>query len=114
MVERKRKMSRHLRIELTPCRSLDPRNDLNTICQRLGMEWYFETTCENPRTHRAEHLAICYSKCSFTSMMVTSLTYTAVNGEEYSRGYGGKIKDAENAAARDAVEALRQEFPGVG
>jgi len=47
-------------------------------------------------------------------MMVTSLTYSAVDGIEYGRGCGGNIKDAKNAAARVALNALRQEFPGLG
>ena len=46
--------------------------------------------------------------------MVTRLTYSAVNDIEYGRGYGRNIKQAQNVAARDAVQALRQEFPGQG
>ena len=46
--------------------------------------------------------------------MVTSLTYSAVNDVEYGRGYGRNMKQAQNAAARDAVQALRQELPGQG
>ena len=107
-------MTRHLKIELTACSTLDPRNDLNNICQRIHKKWHFEMTCTNPRTNIAEHLAICYSKCKFISMVVTSLTRSAVDGEEYGRGYGGNINDAQNAAACDAVEELRKKFPGLG
>ena len=71
-------------------------------------------TCENPRTHVAEHLAIFYSKSRSTSVTVTSLTHFAVNGREYGRGSGRNIKEAQNAAARDALKALRKEYPGLG
>jgi len=72
----------------------------------LQKEWAFEMTCQNPGTDMAQHLAICKSKCTCTSVMVTLLTYSAVNDLEYGRGYGGNIKQAQNAAARDAVQAL--------
>jgi len=62
----------------------------------------------------AEHLAICKSKCTCTLVMVTSLTYSAVNDIEYGRGCGRNIKEAKNAAAHVALKALRQEYPGLG
>jgi len=46
--------------------------------------------------------------------MVTLLTYSTVNDLEYGRGYGRNIKQVQNAAARDVVQALRQEFFGQG
>jgi len=69
-------------------------------------------TCQNPPTHMAVHLAICYSKSRFTSMMVIGLTCSVVNGIEYGRADGESEDQAKNAAARVALIQLRQEVQG--
>ena len=92
MAENERKDDPALRIWTDDLRwTLDPINDLNAICQRIRREWAFEMTCKNPRTNVAQHLAICRSKCTCTLVMVTSLTYSAVNDVEYGRGCGRNI-----------------------
>jgi len=86
-----------------------PDNDLNTLCQRLKKKCSWNVTCQNPHTHMAVHLAICYSKSRFTSMMVIRLTCSVVNGIEYGRADGESEAEAKNAAARVALTQLRQE-----
>jgi len=60
----------------------------------------------------AVHLAICYSKSRFTSMMAIGLTCSVVNGIEYGRADGESEDEAKNSAARVALTQLRQEVQG--